>query len=707
MSRLWQVFLEQRERWFLWSPVLVAVGIGLYFLAPSEPPWWGGLLALGFAVGGAALGRNREAVFVVGLCLVLATLGFTAAQIRNFSVAAPVLAKKTGVLSVTGRIVTLERGKASGRVVLEEVTIPGIAEVPDRIRVRLNRPDPSLLPGEMVKMRAVLMPPPEPTAPDAFSFSRHVWFLGIGGVGFAVSPAERVEGEDVLATASLIERLRSRVTGRIVEVLGLETGAVAAALVTGEVGGISEPLMEAYRASGLAHLLSISGLHMSLAAGLVFVGVRGLLALIPPIALRYDIKKATAFIALGAMTFYLLLSGAGVPTQRAYLMTAVVLLAVMVDRAAISQRLVAWAALLILLIRPEALVGPSFQMSFAAVVALVATYEVLARPLRRWRVEGEDSWWRGAGLYLSGVLLTTVVASVATAPFAVYHFHRFSLYSLAANLLAVPLTGLWVMPWAIAALLLMPLGWDGPALEAMGWGVEIVNRTAQAVAAWPHASLGVSAFSVAVPIIFALGGLWFCLWQGRGRLWGLVAVPLGLLIAALATPPDILVGSSGRSVAARGDDGELRLIRGRAESFTETAWAEAEGQERLPPWEGQLSCDALGCLFEVKKKKVALVVQAEALEEDCAMADILISQIPIRGACGGSNVGAPVVIDRFDLWRGGAHAFRLEGKKISILTAAQVMGQRPWTPLRWQMKGKPKAKSGGVIIPEEGSGAAE
>ena len=271
--------------------------------------------------------------------------------------------------------------------------------------------------------------------------------------------------------------------------------------------------MEAMRASGLAHLLAISGLHIGLVTGVLFFAIRGILAALEPIALRFAIKKWAALGALLGAFAYLLVTGATVPTQRAFLMAAMVLSAIMLDRTAISMRLVAWAALIVLLIAPESLLGASFQMSFAAVIALVAGYEAVRVPFGRWRAHG--GWWRLPLIYLLGVGLTTIIAGSATTPFVIFHFNRFSAFGLAANLLAVPVTALWIMPWATVAYILMPLGLEGVALAPMGWGIEAVIAIAREVAGWPGSVTLVPAMPVSGIALVAAGGLWLCLWRRR------------------------------------------------------------------------------------------------------------------------------------------------------------------------------------------------
>ena len=324
------------------------------------------------------------------------------------------------------------------------------------------------------------------------------------------------------------------------------------------------------RNSGLAHLLAISGLHIGLVASILFVAVRGLLALVEPLALRHPIKKWAASVALAGAFGYLLLTGATVPTQRAFLMVALVLVAVLTDRSAFSMRTVALAAMAILVLRPESLLSVSFQMSFAAVVALIATYETLGARFAGWRRSA--AWPRRVLLYLLGVGLTTVVASLATMPFAAYHFNQVAHYGLAANLLAVPLTALWIMPWGVATYVLLPFGLEALALAPMGWGIEAVVGIAETVAAWSGSISRLVAPAPAALALVSLGGLWLCLWVGRWRLWGVAAICDGLLIGLAARPPDILIDGRGDVAEVRDGAGGLRLSSARANGFRTETW---------------------------------------------------------------------------------------------------------------------------------------
>ncbi len=678
--------LAERENWPLWLPVGLGLGVAIYFSLGFEPSLWvAALFAGGLFLGGVLL-WNRSAWFMLFLALATIGIGFSAAKIRTFLVATPVLGQETGIVPIEGRIAHFDILPKGFRVTLHDVRIEGVAlsNTPKNVRIRLRR-DQQRAPlrvGEWVRVRGMLLPPRAPTAPGNFDFQRHAFFKGLGAVGFAIGPLEAGTGAkpDDRLFKNQIEKARQWIFDRVIDVLPGQRGAVAAALMTGKRGAIAEDVWQAMRNSGLAHLLAISGLHIGLVAGILFIAVRAVLALVEPLALRYHIKKWAAIVALFGAFGYLLLSGGTVPTQRAFLMVGLVLLAVLLDRTGISMRLVAWAAFVILLLQPETLLGASFQLSFAAVVALVAVYEAIRRVWIRRKAAG--GVLRRIGLYLAGVGLTTLVAGLATAPFAVQHFNRFAEYGLAANLVAVPITTLWVMPWAVLAFLLMPFGLESLALVPMGWGVNAVIETAKTVAGWPGSVALLPSMTMAGLAMFALGGLWLCLWRQRWRYFGLVGMAAGLATIGLYRPPDILVSENAKLFAVRADTGGYRFSSRQAARFSGRDWLRHAGETETLPWpkegksaDGRLACDSMGCIYRVRGQVVALVFELGALAEDCALASVVISRVPVRGdACRGEGI----VIDRFDLWRKGTHAIWLDEGELRVHNVRDMRGERPW-----------------------------
>ena len=507
-ERLFAAVLAERNRWALWLPVAIGIGVAIYFQLRFEPAVWIGLVAIFVLLAAWILVRRQTWLLLPCLLLGAAAAGFTMAQVRTLLVAEPVLQGRIGPVKVLGRLVEADIRDSGWRVVLDSVRIETREAVPEndipkRVRLRIHDPGPGLDTGRWLSVRAVLLPPPPPVAPGAFDFQRQVYFAGIGAVGYAVG---KLRGESPAADIAAggwtlwVEAARQGISARVLGALDGETGAVATALMTGKHSAISKDVIQAMRDSGLAHLLAISGLHIGLVAGLAFFAVHAVCALIPPLVLRYPIKKWAAVAALLVAFAYLLLSGATVPTQRAFLMIGLMLVAVLLDRTAITMRPVAWAAAVILLATPESMMSASFQMSFAAVVGLVAGYELLRRYAGDWRFREDSRWGRWARMpmvYLAGVAVTTVIAVTATSPFAIYHFNRIAAFGLAANLVAVPMTALWIMPWGLLAFLLMPFGLEQGALVPMGWGIDVVIETARRVAAWPGAVVPVPVLPVA------------------------------------------------------------------------------------------------------------------------------------------------------------------------------------------------------------------
>jgi competence protein ComEC len=675
----------ERERLALWLPVAFAAGIGLYFALGREPAAWIGptiTLAAGLV---AVLGRRSASAVIAGVAICVLGLGLTVAQGRARLVAAPVIEKRIGPVDVEGRVAAVEIRPEGRRILVDRLHIEGVAagSTPALVRLVVRRPGDHLVPGDLIAARAVLLPPPAPAAPGAYDFQRDAWFARLGGVGFFTGEIQnrgRADPNEYGWTLRL-NAARQAVVERTMAAIPGPAGTIAAALLTGEQGAIPPEAMAAMRDSGLAHLLSISGLHISLVAGIVFFTVRRGLALIPPLALRYPIKKWAAVIAFLAITFYMLFASPGVPTQRSWLMTSIVLFAILIDRTAISMRLIAWAAFVVLLFLPESLLGPSFQMSFAAVVALIAVWEAVRRQFTVWRVGA--GLMRRIGLELGAVCLTTIIAGFASAPYALYHFNRFTLYGLAANFLAVPLTSFWVMPWAVLAFLLFPLGLERLALVPLGWGCELILVIGREVAGWDGAVALFPAMPAWGLVVASLGGLWLCLWQTRWRVLGLPLILLGLSSIVLERIPDVLISGDAKLLAVRGTDGLLEVSARRASKLTRETWLRRAGQDQAEPWpdagstaDGALTCDPLGCIYHAHGQTVALVRSAAALPEDCTVATVVVATVPVRRAC----PSAQVVIDRFSVWRDGGHAVWLSPSGAVVESVRAARGQRPWVP---------------------------
>lgn len=678
------------ERWIVWLPVFLGIGIAIYFALPAEPePRQAvGLIVITGAV--ALVTTKRPVLHLIAVAALVGSLGLGAALWRTERVAGPVIADQTGPVEVHGMVRTVEhRAEGGARVTLDHVAIDGRApdKTPRTIRLTVRTPE-TARPGEETTVRAILLPIPQPSVPGAYDFARDAWFDGLGGLGIALGPVEGhapMGGVDTVSRVrNAVSALRDRISARIRAAQPTPAGAMAAALMVGDRGAIPEDVTTALRDAGLAHLLSISGLHMGLMAGIAFFAVRALLALNERLALHYPIKKIAAVAGIVFAALYLVVTGAPIPTQRSFIMVSIVFAAILLDRTALSMRLVALAALIILLRAPDSLLDVSFQMSFAAVIALIALYDAFKHRLTAWRASFTTPVGR-AGFYLAGVGLTTLTAQAAIDPIAIYQFGRLVLYGLAANLVAVPITGIWIMPWALVAFLLMPFHLEALAITPMCGGLDVVIWIAKTVSAWPGAVVLVKAWPVTSLALITLGGLWLCLWPKRSRLLGLGVALTGIAIGLLSSVPDILINGDGSLIAAKGPEGAYAFSSLSRESYDRDLWLRMNGQKTANAWpivpgspaREWLRCDSLGCVYRPQAGAVvAFSFEPQAIEEDCKSASLVVATVPVPRSCEARTV------DRYDLWRDGGHAIWLDGSKAEIKSVGEVRGDRPWVLYR-------------------------
>lgn len=682
-AALCRVLEDESDRWFLWVPVCFGVGVGLYFALSDEPAAITAVAFFALMLSIWLVSRSFPIINAVALAGLCVALGFGAIMLRTNLVAEPVL-ERSGVMTLKGWVERTERRGKAHRITLRvtEASRSKVAETPSRVRIT-SRFEPVPATGAMVEIRARLLPVPDPVIPGGFDFSRKAFYTGLGAVGFVLSKPVIVETEQSpplwVRFRAMVDGVRHRVEDRVEKALPGLPGAIVMALITGERGLIPEETLQTLRHSGLAHLLAISGMHMALMAGGLYWLLRALAAAVPSLALRYPIKKWAAVLALAGGVFYLLLSGGSIATQRAFLMMTIVFAAILLDRPALTLRNVALAACVILLLFPESLLDVSFQMSFAAVTGLVAVYERLqktrrdrARPVTfTRRLIGKSGW------YMGGIALTTLVASIAVAPFAAYHFHKLAQYGLLANLAAMPVFGLVVMPAALITILAMPFGLESVPLQAMAWGVEQITDVAARVSAWDGAVIPVAAMPIISLLALVLGGLWLCLWRTRWRLAGLGIASIGILTAGDLPKPDILIDRDGELIAARAKEEKLSVTGARASNYSLEQWLRSDGDMRTPETvlkDSDLSCDELACVAQIRGKSIAFVRHPAALEEECRRADIVIAQFPARSLCPKARVN----LDRINLWAEGAHALYLDGQSIRVESVAEKRGNRPW-----------------------------
>ncbi|MEQ5870584.1 ComEC family competence protein [Sagittula sp. NFXS13] len=662
---------DQRGHLFAWTPVLLACGIGIYFTLTWEPPvWmlWTALLAVVFVPAQALIGP-RPVLGPLVVALGLISGGFGLAGLRAHQVAGPVLHFRY-YGPIEGRVVNIDRSASDAvRLTLDQVVLQDMdpARVPVRVRVSLHGgPNISPQPGMMVILTGHLGPPGGAVEPGGFDFRRHAWFLRLGAVGYTRTPVLMLEPP---GPGLNVFRARMSLSARVQDQLPGETGAFAAAVMSGDRSGMAQGTLSTLRDTNLAHLLAISGLHMGLLAGFAYASLRIGLLLVPRCRHYWPVKKLAAVGALGAAAGYLALSGGNVATERAFIMVAAALTALMLDRRALSLRSVAMAALIVLVFMPEALLGPGFQMSFAATVALVAAFEQVTTVQRGHRLPG----WVSAVL---SVIISSAVAGAATAPVGMAHFNQASVYGLLANLVSVPVMGALVVPFGVVAVLLMPLGLEWAPLWVMGLGLDWILLVAQHVAQWEGAVRPVVAPGTGVLVIIATGGLILCLWRGWGRLAGALPLLLGIFLWNGAARPEILISDTGTLVGVMTAQGR-GLSRETGSGFIADNWLENDGFggdqiQAAARWPGVVQsrlaeASVLGRqILHVQGKRAARLISG------CEAVQIVVSSVPLllEGDC--------LIFDPERLKRTGSIAFWKTENGLVMVTATDVSGDRLW-----------------------------
>jgi competence protein ComEC len=575
---------------------------------------------------------------------------------------------------IEGRVVGIDRSASDAlRLTLDQVFLNRISpdKTPARVRISIHGDMPAVAvrPGQRLATTGHLSPPSGPAEPGGFDFQRHAWFAKLGAVGYTRNPLIRLEPAKRAGFGMRIFEARMAVSRSVQATLPGEAGAFAAAIMSGDRSGMSQETLANLRASNLAHLLAISGLHMGLLTGVVFGALRFLLVLIPTVGLRWPVKKLAAVGALIAAAGYLALSGGNVATERAFTMVAVMLIAIMLGRPALTLRAVAIAAIIILILQPEALTGPGFQMSFSATAALVFVF----RYLRDFNWQHWPKWSRGA----ASVVISSFVAGLATAPFAAAHFNQIAHYGLIANLLSVPLMGVLIMPAGVLAACLAPFGLAWIGLEIMGLGLRWILWVASVVAAQDGAVGHVIAPQWFVLPVLGAGLLWFILWQGKAKMLGIVAAMAAFILWSQATRPTILVADSGSMIGRLTPQGRA-LSKPRGDGFVTGVWLENDGAPVAQDIAGTRDGIVRGLRryeTDLGGWKVLQVSGKTALSDikGCDGADILISNQ--------RDIG-PRPCESYDLDRlretGSLGLSLTDTGGLSIIAAQAVTGNRLW-----------------------------
>jgi competence protein ComEC len=680
LSRLRADFSDEARRLVVWTPVLLVFGIWAYFGLSTEPSRLALFVVLLVAAILLWLGRSNRAVMAIGLVL----LGFGLAKLRMDWVATPLVRAYSANVQLTGIVSEIERrGPVRHIAAVDVISAQGVApdEVPRRVRLQMNIRGAAPQVGDTVQGEAVLLPLPLPVAPGAFDYGRSLYFQSIGATG-------RMTGEvRVLQDAAPwnyrlrrgFHDLRRGIGDRVRAVIPGPLGAFADALITGERAAIPREMNNSLQVSGLFHILSISGLHMAMVVGSSFWVIRALLALHEGLALRWPIKKWAASAAIVVGAFYMLLADSGAATERSFIMVAVMLFAVLVDRPAVSLRNLAIAAVLILAFAPEQAIQASFQMSFLAVMGLAGFFEWWNSRQQNFESRKVGFVWRWSRkllLLVLASLITSVIAGGLSGIAAAHHFGRIAPFGVVANALALPVVSIVIMPSALLSVLAMPFGMERLPLLVMEQGLRLLMIISDWVAGWPKAGVLMPLLSAPVAALLAIAAACIAI----GRSWvKVLAVPAFVLAMWFGLTPqthDILIDERVRTVAARNEAGELVPLTGKMPSFAIGRWLSADGDQSSPRKAGMRklwSCSASTCRATVQAKSVVVLKGQGPWIGECPKADILIAQFPLRRRCKGKDL----TVDRFDVWRNGSYSISLDGIVVTK-TARGEQGARPW-----------------------------
>lgn len=676
-------FEAERAQLPLWLPVGLLTGIAAWFTLPDRPAWIAFLLLAGGAVSGfLALAPGTRwgracAIFSLAACLGCGLIWWRAEQ-----AAAPRIERER-LLETAATVESVQTLAADEAVRL--VVNPVGDDMPVRLRINVDRDKmpAGLVPGATIRLRAWIMPPAPMAVPGGYDFSRAAWFQQIGGTGRALDLAvTAVPGAQ--GFAARLAGWRQTLSARIRDRLGNGgEGGIAAALATGDQFGIPEADAEAMRRSGLAHLLSVSGLHLTAVVGAVMLLTLKLLALSPALALRFRLILVAAAAGALAGIAYTLLTGAEVPTVRSCIAALLILLGIALGREALTLRLVAVGALVVLLLWPESLPGASFQMSFAAIVAIVALHE--SPRVQAWVSRRDELWLLRLGRFLVALILTGLAVEIALMPIALFHFHKAGLYGALANVIAIPLTTFVIMPLEALALLLDSFGLGAPFWWLTGQALSFLLWLAHKAGDAPGAVALLPAMPAAAFALMAAGGLWLCLWRTKWRRWGLAPIVAGALWALLTPVPDLVVTGDGRHLALRTDDGRFAILRSRAGDYVRDTLAEAGGtEEELLDLESlpNAACSDALCVATIERngrrwrllatRSRDLVARPDMLRA-CADADIIVADRALPRGCTPRWLRA----DRGFLARTGGLAIVL-GDPPAVATVADSVGRHPW-----------------------------
>ena len=722
----WTAFLRHLQHWllceldmrrlFLFLPVAMMAGVLLYVKADQEPQWQAPFALACMTALLAWVNRDQRRGVMMGLIVVCAiAVGFLAACLQTLRLSGPVL-QTQWVGYGSGMIEQIDWGQdntgaQNAHLILRVIKMGTLGPQERPIKLKLSlKGRPALKAGDIIYAAMRVQPLPGPTYPGGYDFRFDYFFKQVGGVGSIVGEIKQGYGRPPTPWQKFwasIDVYRCLITDRIMSVIGGQNGAVAAALITGKRGNINDHSNDVLRSAGIYHVVSISGLHMAIAAGFAFTCARLFFLLIPGLSLRYDTRRWAAWAGMFGAVVYDIFAGSDIATERSMLMTLVLFGAIAFGRRLLSMRNCALAAMLLVCVEPNGVLNPGFQMSFAAVAGLIALYE--RKPVSRdvqklttptpHAISGTPvnvpfyKHPKFKGLFHE-VVLTTLVAEAATAPFGLYHFHMVQSYGLIGNAITLPFVSFVVMPAAGIGLLAMPFGLDAPVWGLMGYGIDGMMRCCEWIASWPVATRYMAGFSVTALLVMVLGFVLLCVLISPLRYCAVPVIGMGMLLALNTTQPDFYVSRDGRSIAVRMADDRLKFAGLGLNNFTLSQIARQDGDDRLaqdPTLIASDACEKKSCrMTSASGLKIELVWDEALLPLACMRADVVVTRLALSQSCPAK------VIDAVMLQQQGAVQGFLRQGELVLMADHTALRDRPWAPA-----GVVKSSVGAAKFPTE------
>ena len=654
------LFYEELENFELWIPVALAIGVLTNFSYGNSH-----LFIISFCISCLSIiflcRKHDYSKAIIILVLAIAT-GYFSAVYRIETLKYPMLKNSLSKISIKGTVEELGRTSNGNRILLRDLKIANQLNLElKNIRISTKFDTDHLRVGDKIDVFVNLMPPPKPTIFGGFNYAEYAYFKQIGAIGYTVGRIKKTGSIDDSNFTLKVNSIRDTIANRIRTNMSKRSASISEGMLIGNIGAIDKSDYEAIRIAGLAHIISISGMHIVVVVGLIFFTVKFLLSRVSFIVINYNLKKIAAVFALFASFGYLLISGSPVSAQRAFVMSAIVLLGVIIDRRTNALRAIAIAATVIIIATPETLKSAGLQMSMAASIALIVTFEKFSKLEKG--LNQQSSVFKKIIRYIISITFSTLVAGLATAPFVIFHFNQFSTYSILANIAAIPLSDFFIMPVGIISILLMPFGLEHLTLAILEPGIVFLIEYSKFIALLPNANFYIPSFSDNGLALIAFGGIISALCKTQLKFFGIIMIIIGGSTCFFQPKTDVIIDGSGKVFGVV--EGDAIYLSNRNKSrFAVRSWMDKLGikERKLLKDIRDVNCNKEKCFIKKHGKEIVIFSEGEA---ECLAVDVVVNLTNDKVL----NCDGAQIIDKDLLNNNGTHSLTITEDAINIRTA--------------------------------------